>query len=310
MLDPRRLQALHAVATTGSVKEAAAQLGYSSSAVSQQITALERETNSVLLEPAGRGVRPTAAGELLAQHAERIFEQLAQAESELVALNAGQLGSLRLASFASAGAELVPPALAQVRAELPALDVTLRSADPEQALGLLRRGLVDVALIERHGPLPAGHDDGLAYHALLPDPYRLLLPGGHALAAQPIVDLADARDEDWIDLVLHKGCCRVEAHEAFERAGFAPHWVAEAEDYWPAQGFVAAGLGLALLPSLALGVLRPDVVVRPLTRNNEPSRDVFAVTRPALGATTAVQAILGALGASARRLGTPAGHGR
>src|SRR5690242_3573205 len=144
VLDPRRLQALHAVATTGSVKEAAAQLGYSSSAISQQITALERETGSVLLEPAGRGVRPTPAGELLAQHAERIFEQLAQAESELIALNAGQLGSLRLASFASAGAELVPHALAEVRAKLPSLDVTLRSADPEDALALLRRGLVDV----------------------------------------------------------------------------------------------------------------------------------------------------------------------
>ena len=297
MLDPRRLQALHAVATTGSVREAATQLGYSSSAISQQITALERETNSVLLEPAGRGVRPTPAGELLAQHAERIFEQLAQAESELIALNAAQLGSLRLASFASAGAELVPPALAQVRAELPELDVTLRSADPEDALALLRRGLVDVALIERHGP-PTG-DDGLAYHPLLHDPYRLLLPSGHPLAKRRTVKLADTAGENWVDLRLHKGCCRVEAHEAFERAGFTPHWVAEADDYSPAQGFVAAGLGLALIPSLALGVLRPDVVVRPLTRDNEPSRDVFAVTRPALTGTTAVQAILAALTASA-----------
>jgi DNA-binding transcriptional LysR family regulator len=299
VLDPRRLQALHAVATTGSVKEAAAQLGYSSSAISQQITALERETGSVLLEAAGRGVRPTPAGELLAQHAERIFEQLAQAESELIALNAGQLGSLRLASFASAGAELVPPALAQVRAELPALDVTLRSADPEDALALLRRGLVDVALIERHGP---PEDDGLAYHPLLADPYRLLLPSDHPLTERATIDLADARDETWIDLRLHKGCCRVEAHAAFERAGFAPHWVAEADDYGPAQGFVGAGLGLALIPSLALGVLRADVAVRPLAPGNEPSRDVFAVTRPALDATTAVRTVLAALTASARRL--------
>jgi DNA-binding transcriptional LysR family regulator len=299
VLDPRRLQALHAVATTGSVKEAAVQLGYSSSAISQQITALERETSCVLLEPAGRGVRPTPAGELLAQHAERIFEQLAQAESELIALNAGQLGSLRLASFASAGAELVPPALAQVRAQFPDLDVTLRSADPEDALALLRRGLVDVALIERHGP-PTDHD-GLAYHPLLADPYRLLLPRDHPLAEAATVRLADARDETWVDLRLHKGCCRVEAHAAFRRAGFTPHWVAEADDYSPAQGFVAAGLGLALIPSLALGVLRPDVVVRPLTPDNEPSREVFAVTRPALNATAAVQGILVALTASARR---------
>ena len=298
MLDPRRLQALHAVATTGSVKEAAAQLGYSSSAISQQLTALERETNAVLLEPAGRGIRPTPAGELLAQHAERIFEQLAQAESELLALNAGQLGSLRLASFASAGAELVPPALAEVRTRLPGLEVTLRSADPEAALAQLRRGLVDVAVIERHQPPP---DDGLIYQPLLTDPWRLVLPRGHRLAKRRTVRLADAREETWIDLLIHKGCCRVEAEAAFERAGFAPHWVAEAEDFWPAQGFVAAGLGLALIPSLALGVLRSDLVVRPLTRDNQPARDVYAVTRPALSTTTAVRAILDALASSARQ---------
>jgi DNA-binding transcriptional LysR family regulator len=92
VLDPRRLRALHAVVTTGSVKEAAAQLGYSSSAISQHIATLQRETRSVLLEPAGRGVRATPAGELLAEHAARIFERLAQAEAELVALNAGSLG--------------------------------------------------------------------------------------------------------------------------------------------------------------------------------------------------------------------------
>lgn len=298
MLDPRRLQALHAVATTGSVKEAAAQLGYTSSAISQQIAALERETSSVLLEPEGRGVRPTPAGELLARHAERIFEQLAQAESELIALNAGQLGSLRLVSFASAGAELVPPALARIRAELPELSVTLRGANVEEALALLRRGLVDVAVIERHTP---PDDDGLVYTLLLSDPSRLVLPRGHRLAEQPVVNLADAREETWIDLRLHTGCCRVETYAAFERAGFAPQWVAEADEYWPAQGFVAAGLGLSLIPSLALGVLRSDVVVRPLTPETQPSRDVYAVTRRSLSGTTAVQHVLAALTAAAER---------
>jgi DNA-binding transcriptional LysR family regulator len=300
MLDPRRLQALHAVATTGSVREAAAQLGYSSSAVSQQVAALERETGAVLLEPAGRGVRPTPAGRLLAEHAERIFEQLAQAESELTALNAGELGRLRLASFASAGAELVPPALAQVRAQLPGLEVTLQSALPEDAFALVRRGLVDVAVVERHDS-PSERDDGLVHHRLLTDPWRLVLPRGHRLARRRTVDLADTRDETWVDLLVHQGCCRVEADAAFARAGFTPHRVAEAEDFWPAQGFVAAGLGLALIPSLALGVLRKDVVVRPLTRANQPSRDVYAVTRPSLSATAAVRAVLDALTASARR---------
>ena len=295
MLDPKRLQALQAVATTGSVREAASQLGYSSSAISQQITALELESGSVLLEPAGRGVRLTPAGELLARHATKIFEQLALAESELMALNAGQLGALRLASFASAGAELVPPALAQLHAELPGLDVTLRSANPEVAIPLLRRGLIDVAVIEVHEELPASGEDGLVYHPLLTDRYRLVLPRGHRLAKRRTVALADARDEHWIQLGNQVGCCRQNAYAAFERAGFEPNFVVEADEFWPAQGFVAAGLGLALLPSLALGVIRSDVVARPLRRDAEPSRNVYAATRAALTGTTAVQAIVAAL---------------
>ena len=304
MLDPKRLQALHAVATTGSVREAAAALGYSSSAISQQITALERETGSVLLEPAGRGVRPTAAGELLAKHAAKIFEQLAQAESELMALTAGQLGTLRLASFPSAGAELVPLALARVRAELPSLQVNLRSALPEDALALLRRGLVDVAVIEAHGqPTP---DEGLTYHHLLTDPFRLVIPRGHRFAKQRTVALADARDETWIDLRNQVGCCRHAKDAAFARAGFTPTYIAEADEFWPAQGFVAARLGLALIPALALGVIRNDVIARPLRRDNEATRDVFAVTRTALSTTTAVQTILTALTAASLKQPKPA----
>ena len=298
MLDPKRLQALQAVATTGSVREAASQLGYSSSAISQQIAALELESDSVLLEPAGRGVRLTPAGELLARHATTIFEQLAQAESELMALKAGQLGTLRLASFASAGAELVPPALAQLHAELPGLDVTLRSENPEEALALLRRGLIDVAVIEAHEEVGG---DGLIYTPLLTDRYRIVLPRGHRLAKRRTVALADAHDETWIRLGNHIGCCRVNTLAAFDRAGFTPTFVIEADEFWPAQGFVAAGMGLALLPSLALGVIRGDVVTRPLRRDAQPSRDVYAVTRPALSATTAVQTVIAALTDAARR---------
>ncbi len=304
VLDPKRLQALHAVATTGSVKEAAVALGYSSSAVSQQITALERETGAVLLEPAGRGVRPTAAGELLTRHATTIFDQLAQAESELTALTAGELGTLRLASFPSAGAELVPPALAQVRAELPNLQVHLRSAVPEDALALLRRGLVDVAVIETHEPPTS--DDGLSYRHLLTDPFRLVLPRGHRLAKHRTVSLADARDEAWINLRNQVGCCRHAKDAAFARAGFTPDYLAEADEFWPAQGFVAAHIGLALIPALALGVIRNDVIARPLRRDNEATRDVYAVTRTALSGTAAIQTILSALTTASRTQPKPA----
>lgn len=291
--------------TTGSVKEAAAQLGYSSSAISQHIAALQRDTRSVLLEPAGRGVRATPAGELLAEHAARILERLAQAEAELMALNAGQLGTLRVASFATAGAELVPPALARFRAELPGVELTLRSAEREDALALLRRGMIDIAVIEAHGQPPARADDGLVFRPLLTDPFRLLLPRGHRLAKRRVIKLSELAAETWIYPRCEFDCCLAATTAAFQRAGFTPTWIAEADEYWPAQGFVAAGLGLALVPALALGVTHADVVVRRLDHSVEPTRDVLAVARSAASTTTAVQTMLSALTTASRQQPRP-----
>lgn len=306
VLDLRRLRTLQAVVTTGSIKDAAAQLGYSPSAVSQQIAALQRDTQSVLLEPAGRGVRATEAGLLLAEHAAAILESSAKAEGELTALNAGRLGTLRLASFATAGAELVPPALARVRAALPELRITLRSSEREDALALLRRGLIDVAVIEHHRAPAAHTDDGLVYLPLLTDPFRLLLPRGHRLAARRRISLDELQAETWIDLRCEFDCCRAMNTAAFRRAGFTPTWVAEADEYWPAQGFVAAGLGLALVPALALGITHADIVARPLDPRNRPTREVLAVTRAASDTSTAVQTMLDALSAAAHQQPHPA----
>ena len=248
MLDLRRLQALHAVVATGSVKDAAARLGYTPSAISQHIAALERETRTVLLEHAGRGVRPTAAGRLLAGHAASLLDRVAEAEAALAALNAGELGVLRLASFATAGAELLPPALARVRAALPRLEISLRVAEREDALGMLRQGLLDLAVIEAH-MLPAAADGGLIYRPLLSDPFRIVLPRGHRLAAKRVINLSDAAAEPWIDIRCEVGCCRDATSAAFRQAGFTPRRVVEADEYWPAQGFVAAGLGVSLISS-------------------------------------------------------------
>jgi DNA-binding transcriptional LysR family regulator len=264
----RRLQALHAVVATGSVKDAAARLGYTPSAVSQHITTLERETRTVLLEPAGRGVRPTAAGRLLAGHAASLLDRLAEAEAELAALNVGELGVLRLASFATAGAELIPPALARVRAALPGLEISLRVAERDDALGQLRRGMLDVAVIEAHAvPVSA---EGLTYRPLLADPFRIVVPRRHRLAAEPVITLSDTAAEPWIDIRCEVGCCRAATSAAFAQAGFAPRRVVEADEYWPAQGFVAAGLGLALIPALALGVLH-DGVARSFPQVGRPT---------------------------------------
>jgi DNA-binding transcriptional LysR family regulator len=287
------------VVSTGSITQAAAELGYSPSAVSQQIAALQRETGTTLLEPAGRGIRPTPAGEMLAGRAAGILEQLAGAEEELAAYRAGQIGKLRVASFASAGAELVPRALAAVRGALPKVEINLRSLERPEALALLGRGAIDIALIESHPWIGDLNDTALIAHPLLTDPYRIVLPRGHPLARRRSISLTEGRAEPWIDLRCEVGCCRTATTTAFQRAGFDPAWIAEADDYWPAQGFVAAGLGLALIPQLALGVTRADVVARRLHRDNEPSRDVLAVTRPAIRETPTVTAMLAALTSAA-----------
>lgn len=296
----RRLQALHAVVDSGSVKDAAARLGYTPSAVSQHIAALERETRTVLLEPAGRGIRATAAGKLLARHAASLLDHITEAETALRALNAGETGILRLASFATAGGQLIPPALARVRAELPNLQISLRIAEREEAISLLRRDLLDLAVIEDHAAR-VRPSDGLTYQALLVDPFRLAVPRAHPLAARRIIKLNDAASEPWINIRCEVGCCRAATSAAFRQAGFTPHRVIEADEYWPAQGFVAAGLGLALIPALALGVQHDGVAVRRLHHATQAERSVLAVTRPATSSTIPVQAITSALHAEAAK---------
>lgn len=283
---------------TGSVKGAAAQLGYTPSAISQHISALERDTRTVLLEPAGRGVRPTQAGQLLASHAAALLDRASAAEAELAALNAGELGVLRLASFATAGAELLPPALATVRAALPRLEISLRVADRDEALAMLRQGTLDLAVIEAHSP-PAVTDGSLTYHPLLIDPFRIVVPRGHRLAKKRTIKLTDTAGEPWIDIRCEIGCCRAATSAAFRQAGFEPKRVVQADEYWPAQGFIAARLGLALIPALALGVLHDGVAVRRLDHAHQPARHVLAATRPAVTGTAPVQAMITALQAQA-----------
>lgn len=299
MLDLRRLQALAAVADAGSVKEAAARLGYTPSAISQHITVLERETRSVLLEPSGRGVRLTAAGRLLAEHAAGILDRVAEAQAALTALSAGETGVLRLASFATAGGQLLPPALARIRAGLPNLDISVRVAERDDAISLLRRGELDLAVVEAHTDAITTDGDHLVAHLLLVDPFRVVVPRGHRLARRRVIALGDAAAEPWVDIACEKGCCRTETSAAFDRAGFTPRRTIEADDYWPAQGFVAAGLGLALIPELALGVRHDDVAVRRLPSASQPERRVFAVTRAAVSGTTPVQTTITALKAQA-----------
>jgi DNA-binding transcriptional LysR family regulator len=291
MLDVRRMQVLRAVVTSGSVTAAATNLGYTPSAVSQQIAALERQAGLPLLERVGRGVRPTAAGRLLTEHAAIIAKYVAEAETALADLRAGRTGLLAIRYFATAGAALVPPALAKWRAEYPGVQVDLKLIDPGDPLPEVVQGQADLAIVVSPREQPA---DGIRLVHLLDDPYHAVLPKGHRLAAKRVVDLADMADEPWINNELSGGRCHELMLNACAAAGFTPNFAVESDDYATAQGLVAVGLGVTLLPGLGLGQRHPAVVVRRV-RNPEPVRSIYVAVRETSLARPALAGLLAAL---------------
>ena len=298
VLDLRRLRILRAVVRTGSVRAAAVQLGCTPSAVSQHVTALERETGAVLLDKAGRGVRATDAARLLADVADDVLDRLADAESALVALRAGRTGRLHLTSFPSAGAALVPPAVSALRTRFPDLELVLSVGEPDRALEALRAGEVDVAVVVEplapgEQPHPTGAD-GLTLVHLLDDPYSVLLPVSHPLGGATDVDLADLAGEPWVDTASAPGHCQAAALEACRTAGFTPSYVVQADEYPTTMGFVAAGLGVALVPALALGFVQDRVCVKRV-RGVQPVRHVYAAVRSARAGEAVVRSAVEAL---------------
>jgi len=298
MLDSRRLQVLHAVVETGSITAAASLLGYTPSAISQTISALERETSSVLLEKAGRGVRPTRAGQLLAEHAQAILDQLRDAEAALRALASGEAGHLRLAAFSTAGTWLVPRAMARFSAAHRSVQLDLTVAEDDEAMAQLRAGSIDVAVIVADGdPLPQ-IDDDLERTPVLADPYRVVVPRDHCMANRRTIALKDLAEDPWIATASHRCNARAVVTSACDGAGFAPHFAIEAEEFSTVLAFVEEGLGVALVPSLALGAPPDSIRVRPL-RGDEPVRHVYAVTRKSNADEPLVMAMVAALRASA-----------
>ncbi|MGW0866729.1 MULTISPECIES: LysR family transcriptional regulator [Streptomyces] len=304
MLDVRRLQVLRAVVTSGTVTAAAAHLGYTPSAVSQQVAALEKQAGTALLERIGRGVRPTAAGLLLTEHAALISSAVAQAESALADLRAGRTGLLSVRYFATAGSTLVAPALARLRAEHPGVRVDLELTDPEDPFQEVARGRADLAVVvqarDRAG-------DGFRLVHLLDDPYAAVLPLGHPLAGKEVVDLHELAGEQWVGSEP-PGPCLEPVIDSCAAAGFSPDFVIQSEDYATAQGFVAAGLGVGLMPGLGLRNQHPGVVVRPV-RNPEPVRVISAAVRETALEQPALRGLLDALRDAAATADPPGGPG-
>ncbi|GLW66429.1 LysR family transcriptional regulator [Actinomadura rubrobrunea] len=256
-MDPHRLLVFREIARAGSIGGAARALGWTQPAVSQHLRALERQAGLPLVVRRPRGVRLTEAGEVLLRHADAIATRLHAASDDLAALAELRSGTVRLAAFPSASATLVPAAIELLAARHPDLDVRLREAEPPEAFDLLRSGAVDVVLAFAHAGAPPPDEPGLTRLPLGTDPVRLVLP---RTRPGPVADLAELATERWI-----AGCERCTAYlvQACADAGFVPDVRHGTDDYVVAQALVARGLGVALLPQLALAAFHhPDVVVQ------------------------------------------------
>ena len=276
MLNVQRLRVLREVLAQGSFSEAANALNYTQSAVSQAIATLETEAGVPLIERDRRGVRPTTAGERLAEHAGRILTQLDAAEAELGAIAGIAGGELRLASFPTAGATLMPLAIAAFRSAHPEVTLSLVEGEPEELIPRLRDGEFDLGLIfEFEGTGELG--PGLRSAPLFEDPMKLALPKGHRLARKEEVTLADLSDDAWVQTSEASACAR-HVVRVCRAAGFEPRVSFESDDYLTVQGLVAAGVGVALIPQLALSqTVSYDIAVRELQPDG-PVRHVVVAT--------------------------------
>jgi DNA-binding transcriptional LysR family regulator len=306
VLNVGRLTVLREVARRGSFSGAAEALSYTQSAVSQQIATLEAETGVTLLERHPRGVRPTAAGEALLEHTEGILARLQAAEAELAAIAGLRGGALRMASFPSAGATLMPAAIARFRRLYPDVELTLAEGEPEEVAPRLHAGRYDLALLFEFGEPTLAE----ASVHLLDDPMHLVLPREHPLARKRELRLPDLHAEAWVQTSRASACARYVVR-ACHSAGFEPNVAFESDDYQTVQGLVAAGVGVALIPALALSGARDDIAVRSLSPH-PPVRDVLAALPSRARVVPAAHAMLDVLRdvAAADAPPTPAGSDR
>jgi DNA-binding transcriptional LysR family regulator len=292
MLNLPRLRVLREVALRGSFSAAAEALDYTQSAVSQAIATLEAETGATLLERDRRGVRLTAPGEVLVAHTDGLLARVQAAEADLEAVLGVRGGLLRMASFPTAGATLMPLAIARFRAAHPEVQLTLAEGEPEEIAPRLRAGELDLALLfEFTGGEKLGA--GLARVELFEDPLHVALPAGHPLARRPQLALEDLREESWVQTSSSSPCAR-HVVRSCHAAGFEPTVSFESDDYQTVQGLVAVGVGVALIPQLALSTVRADIVVRALSPRS-PVRRVTAATARGSAVAPAATAMLAVL---------------
>ncbi|MFD5405447.1 LysR family transcriptional regulator [Streptomyces griseorubiginosus] len=300
MLDVRRILLFTEVARRGSVTATARALNYTPSAVSQQVSRLEAEAGQPLLERHARGVTLTDAGRALAERGERIERELTAAENELADFAGLRAGTLRVGTFPTVGASLLPRAVIAFRRTHPDVRLTVRSARIAGLWAMLENREIEMSLMWDYDWNRIDRED-IVVTSLVDDPPALLVGADHPLAGRASAALADFAEDAWIT--------RAENHpvaEALARscrtAGFEPQIAYEAHDYQEAQAMVAAGIGVALAPTLALEGIRGGVSVLPLLPP-APVRRILLVRMSDHALTPAAEAFVGFLRDSAAAAG-------
>ncbi len=290
MLSPKRLAVLRRLAELRSFTAAADALSYTQSAVSQQISALEREAGTALIERDRKGARLTEAGEILLAHAEAILGRIARAEQDLAAYRDARFGRLRLAAFESAGATLIPGAVESFHSRHPEIELNVVQMEPEEAAARLESRELDLAVVYDLDP-PSGALGGeLELTYLFDDRYTAVIPGTHRLASRQRITLGELAEDTWINTTERDLCHRI-ILGACRQAGFEPHVAFEIDEIATSQALIANGSGVTLLPGLALGARHRDVVVAPLGEA-APTRSVYVARLSGRHTSPASEAML------------------
>ena len=293
MLNVTRLRILREVSARGTLAAAAEALFMTPSAVSQQMAVLEREAGTELLERHGRGVRLTDAGVQLVANTERILADLERAEADLAAGSRGVVGRVRVSAFPTAARALLVPALPGLQERYPNLHISMVDLEPEESLPALKNGDLDVVVAYEWGLLPRLTDPGIQREQLFTEPVYLALPAGHRLAGAGPVKLADLQYEEWIvgrdstsmlDLVI----------AATRRQGYEPRTDFHSMDFQVILSAVGAGLGVALVPPLALIGTYPNVEVAEIS-DLEINRTIWAAIRQGSSGNPGIAAVLASL---------------
>lgn len=293
MIDLDALASLRAVHLEGSVVSAAASLGFTPSAISQQIKRLERQAGVSLLERVGRGVVLTGEGRQLVDRGARLLGDLEEIESSLHQQAGTVTGTIRLVAFSTAVRGLLANALPGVLDQHPGLEVRLLERDPWEAVDLIATGRSDIGLVHSWGDVPLAIPDHVHSVRLMRDVADVLVPRSHRLSKRAKVTPLDLRNERWV-ATPENTICREWLTRMHDGTGGLPDIVHQSGEFESHIVLVAAGLGVALVPRLGRAVLPAEVVAVPV-HNPVPSREISLIVRRTMAGSPAVAAVLAAL---------------